>query len=94
MAILDELTEEERELAKTANTHITGSNNEARVVTDLWVAHRMRGMADDMIDANKKLAKASGDTAEALNKLTGRLVIVTALLGIVGLVQAWIIWNA
>ena len=50
-------------------------------------------MADDMIGANTKLAKASGDTAKALNKLTKRLVLVTVLLGLVGLVQAYIIWS-
>ena len=92
-AIKEKLTEEERELAEAARGQSSHDVAEARVVTDLWVAHRMREMADDMISANKKLAKSSGDTATALNDLTKKLVWFTGLLCLVGLVQAYIIWS-
>jgi hypothetical protein len=79
------LTREEVELAE-ASGRATGAFNEADVVSRLYVSMQQRKMADDMIQANSDLERASGRNATALDWVTAALVVV-------GLLQAWLIWT-
>ena len=91
-AIEEGLPNDEKEFVKQAHTGQNGPSSAAGVTAALYISHKMRDMADDMISSNKKLATASDDTAKALNRLTSRLVVVTVLLGVVGLTQVFMIW--
>ena len=85
--IKDKLSPEEQALATAANTPNTGQGIEARVVTDLWVSHRLREMTDQMIQSNEKLAGANDKHTEALVRATNWLAVLTGLLVLVTLAQ-------
>ena len=80
------LTEAEVELATAAYTAVTGTISEANVTAQVYLAHRLREVTDDVIDSNANLANSNARYAKALNVLTACLVIV-------GVVQAVVIWR-
>ena len=88
------LTPEEQELATTSNTGHTGIGIEARVVTELYVAHRLREMTDLMIESNRNLSGTNTAHTAALVRSTKMLAWWTALLTVVAIVQAVIMYSS
>ena len=85
-AIQKLLTEAEAEFAIDANTANTGEISEANVTAQLYLAHRLRAVTDDLMASNDKLEKSNNRYALALNILTAGLVLV-------GILQAFVIWR-
>ncbi len=83
----DELLEElslspgESAFAKDSQTANTGEMNRSRIIADLYLAHRLRGMVDDSITTSRELASSNDRNAGAMRWLTEGLIFV-------GLVQA------
>lgn len=74
-----DLTETEREFIEDARTHVTEDQTAARVMAEVYLAYRLREIADDVIESNRKHTKASNRYARGLNWLTGVLAVFTLL---------------
>ncbi len=91
------LDDDEAALARDANTANTGEISEVRVTAQLYLAHRLREVTNDLMASNEKLAKVNGASNEKLarsnNRYAGALNILTFFLVLVGVLQAFVIWR-
>ncbi len=58
---------------------MTQQMNASQVISNIYLAHKIRETADQMIASNEDLADANGRYARGLNYLTGALVVVVVL---------------